>query len=427
MGTETGPYVSFDDGASWSDLALEMPVAAITDLIVHPRDNDLVAATAGRSFWILDDLSPLQQLDPRGAGALALYRPEPAVRSANGGFGGGARPRFGRNPPGPSTLDFVLPELPAAAPGAGAGDGDGAGGSEEPAIVIEIRDAGGELVRRFEGKPKPEPPGGGAGAVGLEQAPAGEGAGGGTGEAAEVESARKSPKNALEQAADAQITRFEVERGHNRVAWDLRHQQVLPIPGRFVFGTLAGRRVVPGTYAVTLRVAGREVGTELRVEPDPRVSATPDDYRAQEELMRALDGQLDEIHRTTLRVQAVRDQVERFLASAKNHDEADAIGEAGRELIEELTAVEEALVQKRTVDGQTVINFEPQLDFHFVYLRNAVEASEGVVTQGQRERLRDLTALWAEQRSRSEAVLGERLDRFNALVREKDVPTVLVP
>jgi photosystem II stability/assembly factor-like uncharacterized protein len=415
MGTETGPYVSFDDGASWQELALDMPVAAITDLIVHRGDNDLVASTAGRSFWILDDLSPLQQLDVARTGtAVALIDPEPAYRTVDGGFFGFPRPRVGQNPPGPATLDLILGEVPEAGPDA-------------PKIELDIRDAAGELVRRWEGEPRRETPAvedaGEDAAVDRSEAPASED----EGERAEKAEDEPAPKSPLDLAAEAQVSKFEAKQGHNRVPWDLRHQQVQPIPGRFVFGSLAGRRVVPGTYRVTLRVGDAEASTEIEVRPDPRADATPEDFRAQDELMRQIDAQLEGIHQTTMRVQAVRDQVERYLAAAKDHAEAEAVADAGRALIEKLTGIEEALIQKRTLDGQTVINFETRLDFHTVYLRNAVDLSEGMVTQGQRDRFTDLAARWAEERANAEQVLGAELAAFNALVREKGVPTVLVP
>ncbi|HVS62675.1 MAG TPA: hypothetical protein VMT85_04120 [Thermoanaerobaculia bacterium] len=428
-----GANVSFDGGRSWSTQQ-NQPTAQFYRVNVDnqfpyhvyggQQDNSAIAIESrspGGIGW--QDFYSVAGCESAWA-AFDPDAPEPAVRSAGGGFGGsgvGPRSRLGQNPPGPATLDFVLPELPVAA----------SGDDDEPTVVVEIRDPSGELVRRFEGRPKPAPAdgnGGGVGDAGEESRPDAEGATGEEPPEKPPEShAKELPENLLEQAAEAQITELEVKPGHNRLAWDLRHQQVQPVPGRFVFGSLAGRRVVPGTYTVTLRAGGEETSAELEVLIDPRVSATLEDYQAQEQVMLEIDRQLEEIHRTTLRVRSVRDQVERFLGAAKDHPEADAVVEAGRELIEDLTEIEEALVQKRTVDGQTVINFEPRLDFHFVFLRNAVEGSEGVVTQGQRDRLRDLAALWSQHWENADAVLGGALDAFNALVREKGVPTVLVP
>jgi hypothetical protein len=111
MGTETSMYVSFDGGKRWQNLQLNLPNTPITDLKVH--SNDLVAATSGLSFWILDDLSPLQQIDDGVAGSEAyLFRPRPAHRvNAFGGFGG-PDPRAGKNPPSGAIIDYYLKEAP---------------------------------------------------------------------------------------------------------------------------------------------------------------------------------------------------------------------------------------------------------------------------------------------------------------------------
>ncbi|MFQ5473681.1 MAG: WD40/YVTN/BNR-like repeat-containing protein, partial [Dehalococcoidia bacterium] len=129
MGTETGMYVSFDDGERWQSLQLNLPVSPITDLIVQGPMNDLVAATSGRSFWILDDLSPLQQ----GADDddIRLFEPRPAYRvQAGGGFG--SRANLGANPPRGAILDFMIDD---------AGD--------DTTATLEVFDEAGVLVRSY--------------------------------------------------------------------------------------------------------------------------------------------------------------------------------------------------------------------------------------------------------------------------------------
>ncbi len=101
--------------------------------------------------------------------------------------------------------------------------------------------------------------------------------------------------------------------------------------------------------------------------------------------------------------------------------------EQGKALIEKLDALEEELIQKRTVDGQTVINFTVQLNHHFIILHGAVDGSEEGVIEGARDRFRDLMAIWSEKRAALDSLLGTDLDAFNALVREKGIPAVIVP
>ena len=127
-GTEHGVYVSVDDGARWQSLALNMPVVPITDLDI--RHGDLVAATQGRGFWILDDLSPIRQAsEALGTTAVHLFTPQPAYRAQGGGRGGSAT--AGENPPTGAILYFGLPNRPVGE------------------VAIEFRDARGELIRSF--------------------------------------------------------------------------------------------------------------------------------------------------------------------------------------------------------------------------------------------------------------------------------------
>jgi hypothetical protein len=134
MGTELGVFVSFDDGESWDPLQLNLPVTPVTDLMIQKRENDLVASTAGRSFWILDDLSPLQQIDSSVTSAkLHLFAPRPAYRVERG-FSFGAPVAVGKNPPAGAILDFVVAEVSE---------------EKEKKLTLEILDSSGSLVRRY--------------------------------------------------------------------------------------------------------------------------------------------------------------------------------------------------------------------------------------------------------------------------------------
>ena len=134
MGTETGIYVSFDDGGAWRPLQLNLPVVPITDLIVQRRMNDLVASTQGRSFWILDDLSPLQQGADGANGGVRLFAPRPVYRVQQGG-GFTSRANLGTNPPEGAIIDFILDEV--------------TDDTTETTVKLEVLDERGELVRSY--------------------------------------------------------------------------------------------------------------------------------------------------------------------------------------------------------------------------------------------------------------------------------------
>jgi Sortilin, neurotensin receptor 3, len=382
MGTELGMYVSFDDGGHFHSLQLNLPVTPVTDLQVQRRENDLVAATAGRAFWILDDLGPLQQVTDEVKHAKAyLFAPRPATRVERGFSFGGAG-RTGKNPPPGAIIDFVLDSVDESKEDSS---------SASASASLDILDEKGEVVRHYPEKP------------------AGDGGDGG-GDFFGPRAARWSPKA-----------------GMNRVSWDLRHESPERVPGLFVFGALRGRKVVPGTYQVRLTAGEVTMTQPLVVEKDPRLDTTLSAYREQDDFLRDVEADISEIHGGVNRLRKVRDQVEDFVKRAEGQPNSDAVREAGKALTDKMNAIEDELVQKRTVDGQTVINFPVKLNHHFIILDGAVDSSEEGLIDGARDRFRDLSAEWQTHKAALDELLGGELDRFNELVRESGLPAVLSP
>ena len=361
MGTETGMYVSFDDGGAWQSLQLNLPVVPITDLIVQRRMNDLVASTQGRSFWILDDLSPLQQGADGANGGVRLFAPRVVYRVQQGG-GRGSRANLGTNPPEGAIIDFILDEV-----------------NDETTVTLEVLDEHGELVRSY--------------------------------------------------ASDAEddASRLDIEAGANRTSWDLRHETPKKVAGAYIFGSLRGRKVVPGTYRVRLTVNDEAIHEQsIEVRKDPRLETTLAQFREQDAFLERLENEISEIHESVTRIRDVRGQIEEFISRTEGHD-VDVLSEAGEALVTELTEIEDALIQKRTVDGQTVINFPSRLNHHFIYLRGAADGSEVGLIEGAEARFADLMLQWAVQRSALNELFGSKLASFNALVVEQGIPLVNMP
>lgn len=147
----------------------------------------------------------------------------------------------------------------------------------------------------------------------------------------------------------------------------------------------------------------------LAVGPDRAQAQDPALYRGQE---------ISAIHEGVVRLRDVRSQIQAFV------DREEGIAEEGKALIEKLDGIENALIQKRTVDGQTVINFPVQLNHHYIYLHGAVDGSELGVPEGARERLSDMNATWRGCQSELENLLGPELDRFDNLIRERGIAPV---
>jgi photosystem II stability/assembly factor-like uncharacterized protein len=220
-GLENSFRLSYDDGAHWQKPALGLPPAAVYDIRVQPRWNDLIVATHGRAAWILDDLTPLQELPRAQAAGAMLFAPRTAYAFSMHANDEGLYTRFsGKNPPSGASIAFYQ-----ATPGA-------------RAATIEILDGSGRVVRHIQGTQR----------VGEREVPL--------------------------------VTNFA---GINRAGWDLREDGPVRWAGAAkeeYRGPRVGAQVVPGAYTVRLRLGGRTFTQPLRVEADPRATYTAAQYRA---------------------------------------------------------------------------------------------------------------------------------------------------
>jgi len=242
-GTENGAFVSFDNGEQWQSLQLNLPIASVRDLAI--RDDELVAATFGRAFWILDDLSPLRQLNAQAAAAPAhLFEPADAVRVRRDTNSDTPLPPempAGANPPIGAILDYTLRSVPSQS------------------IELAIYDARGKLVRQFSSAPLPE-------------------------------SVTRPEKWAT--IADYWMANPEplpTQAGMNRFTWDLRYSPPPSIGHSYPMSAIPdetpagpeGPLVVPGKYVVKLIVAGQTYTQPLTVRPDPRVTVSASAFASQ--------------------------------------------------------------------------------------------------------------------------------------------------
>jgi photosystem II stability/assembly factor-like uncharacterized protein len=270
-GTEFGMYISFDNGARWQPFQMNLPVTPITDLKVAHKD--LVVATQGRSFWILDNLTPLHQINEKTTSAAAtLFAPREAIRTTGrGGFGGGRGAAGPQYPPAGAALDYYLPAAPA---------GD---------IKLEILDGAGKVVRTFTSSAAaPEERLPAADAEPPSEEGGGEGGGGGG-------RFRGGP------------TRVEKTAGLHRFTWDLRY------PGPWQSAARPegpnGPEAVPGKYAVRLTVGTWTATQPLAMVEDPRIvrdGVTTADLREQFEHNLRVRDLVSDVNRTVARLRAAQ-------------------------------------------------------------------------------------------------------------------------
>lgn len=376
-GTEFGLYLSVDDGRSWQPFQLDLPVTPITDLAI--TRGDLVVATQGRSYWILDDLAPLRQLaEGVATDAPHLFRPSPAVQWADGS-GGRARGAVGQNPPFGAVIHYALPA------GFGAVEGDG----KPPEVTLEILDAEGGVLRSLSSV-KPE-----------RQAPS--------------LWRRLFPEMVEPVLLDARP-------GANRYVWNLRLEDPDLVEGTVLWGRIAGPMVPPGDYQARLTVGEWSGTAAFEVVADPRVEVPAEAVRERFELARSVWQALDRDHELIRRLRGVRQQV-RDLAERFGGVEVES---SAKEISEALTAVETRLTQPMIQSSQDVLNYPPKLDNQLVDLQSTVESALGRPTAASRERFAELEAELDDLASELDEVLAAKLPAFEALLEEAGAPRVAV-
>jgi photosystem II stability/assembly factor-like uncharacterized protein len=399
-GTETGLWFSVDAGAHWRPLRVNrpgliadlakpdgeakgaLPLVPITDLVV--KDDALVVATQGRAFWILDDLGPLRQMTTEaGAAASWLFAPTPAYLF---GGPGGARGNLGANPAPGATLYYRL----AAEP------------KEKEEITLEILDDGGKLVRKFSNL---------AGEDGADA-----GAGGGGGE--EGEGGFGRPRGP---------SRIPAKAGLNRFTWDLRWPEATRFKGMILWGGgLQGPRAVPGTYQARLTVGGKSNTVRFEVRKDPRLATTLADYQRRFEMHAKIRDKLTETHDAITRLRDVRDQLTAVADRSKGVVKDTTITAAANALKHKLTAVEEALYQTQNKSSQDPLNYPIRLDNKLSLLTSDVDGADAPPTDQLQAVYADLAGQIDAQLTLLRAALDTDLGAFYRLVRDKEIPAVVV-
>lgn len=375
-GTEYGLYVSFNDGDSWQSLQLNLPVTPVTDLQI--RDQDLVLSTQGRSFWILDDLTPLHQLtDDVTQASQHLLKPRDAYRIRGGGFDIPSGPQ-GKNPPGGAVIYYTLAEeLP-----------------EDQEMTLEILDATGDLVRTFSSKtPEKRAPNlfaeffGFGGAAGMPP----------------------------------------VKKGLNRWVWDLGYPDGRPAPNTSMWGAISGPPAPPGNYQVRMTIGDWTATETFAVKKDPRVDATEADLQEQFRLAIEVRDLFSESHEALIKIRSVRDQVEDLVERLGAAEQAEGLDETKAALTDALTAVEKKIYQTQNQAMQDPLNFQPMLDNRIANLYGILLTAEAKPTAASHAHYEDLKAELAGYQGELDAALANELVAFQDAVAAKGAPPVIVP
>jgi len=367
-GTENAIYVSFDDGESWQPLQNNLPHAPVSWITVQEHFNDLVISTYGRGFWIMDDLTPLQQATPQVLASEAhLFPPRQAYRfrfitAPSTPYDD---PTVGDNPPYGAAINYYLKS--ASAP-----------------VKVTILDQAGEVVRTLTGPGNP-----GFNRIHWDL--------------------RNEPTNELRIRTSPLLPAPHVRLGAE--GWRA------PAGGGAAISVLAP----PGTYTVKLSAGGREQSHSLVVRKDPNSAGTDADIQAQTrmlfELRRDLNAAVDIVNRIEL-VRSQLQALERIAGDAE-------VKKAAAALAQKFVDLEMKFIELRLTGGQDGIRYAAKLISRFGYLANGIAAADFAPTDQQVEVQKLLAGRLRGHEAEFSGLMDKELAAFNAMLRSQNIPNIV--
>ena len=366
-GTVTGMYVSWNGGLNWFALQLNLPVTPITDIAIS-HDN-IVVATQGRSFWILDDLNILRQYNGNSHEG-KLYAPAPTYianwySSFNSNESKGTDLLKGVNPASGMVLYYNLPAL-----------------DKETELTITILDEQGNLVNNFsstantnyityEGNPPKKP---------------------------------VLPKN----------------RGLNRFVWDMRYPLLPGIPKVYIEGSYSGHQAIPGTYKLTLAYNNKIFETEAIIQANPLYNLSKEQYEAYQTFMSSAATSYREMTDMTNRLNEMNKKLKSLL-SKMGPQQHNKLLIMGNKLSQELTEWDAIMAQRLSKAYDDVENFENGFTAHYLNLISEADSSIPKITKGSKSRKFELEQEWARYKQNAEDLLKGPIRAFNAACQAEDV------
>jgi len=405
-GTETGLYVSFDDGAHWQSLRLNMPAVPIHDFVI--KDDDLVVATHGRSFWILDDISPLRQVsDEVCEASVHLFQPRlttrflaafsyelPPTPGKNFAFLGPFQATYrqqeiatgekvrkyldaGQNPPDGAVIHYALKEQP------------------QGEVILTFFTASGQVIRTFSSEEKEEQ---------LRPGP-------------DKDKEQKKKEPHVPKAA-----------GANRFIWDLRCAPPRRIQDdRKSEEIMKGPLVPPGVYQIQLQVGDQIYTQSFAVLKDPRVATSQEDLQQQFDLLEAIRTKVSEIHEAVNAVRSIRRQADEWEQRTRGLDIHESLLTLGKSLKDKLSAIEEGLIQPKVKDQMDTLSEPMRLSAKLAALAGTVASADAPPTRQAGLLFDELSARVATIIRKLHEIIDTDVATFNTQVHDASLPALIPP
>lgn len=366
-GTEKGIYASWNGGKTWEPFQLNLPLTPITDLKMHK--GDMVVATSGRSFWILDDVIALSQYQPSKKG-LQLLKPKDAYNGSWGSPLNGNSDKFkgsdtfdGINPANGVVLYYELPKL-----------------KDSTVITLDILDSKGKTIRTISSEKDPtyKPHNGG----GAPPAPL-----------------------------------LSKKEGLNRFVWDMEYPIMPGIPGVYIEAGFGGHSVSPDTYTFKLMVDGQTVSTTGIIKELPTYETKPGQYEEYDAFMTTTEQELTKMHYMINQLHAVQGNLKEMLKEVSD----SAVKKEGEKLLADMKSWDEDMVQRKSQAYDDVENFPNKFSAEYIFMINQTSSTIPRLNKASKDRKVELDAQWVGLKSRGTQFINTAIPAYNKVLWEAGI------
>lgn len=366
-GTEGGLYTSDDYGKHWTQTQFGLPICPISDLTF--RNNDLVVSTLGRAFWILDDLSALQQTeDIMREDEIQLFAPKLNYRYVGGRRTGGG----GKNPMSGAIIDYFLPKK-----------------LDSTELVLEVLDEQGVVVRSYSSK---------------------------------------KDKDYKKYDGGPQANKLlPTKKGINRINWDLRRATLPGVEKVFTLGSYAGSYVAPGTFTLRMSDGKTSIEQALTISADPRMTISQAAYDEQAETLTALERTVKDINESVTSFREVKKRIALINEQLVDLDETDSLRAQSKRILDKINVWETSLIQPKQKTFQDVINFPNKLNAEIMNLISRINGNDPRLTKGAKDRRDELMGEWATLKADMNSIIDVDITGFNQAYKEADIPILVLP
>ena len=371
-GTETGMYISWNDGQSWEAFQLNLPVTPILDLI--QRHDDLIIATSGRSFWVLDDLAVIRQ-KAQASNNFEIYKPEAAYLingssplNGNSKNFKGTHPLLGVNPANGVVLYYHLPSS-----------------KEQEELQLNIKDASGKVINSY--------------------------------------SSKQDPNYRKWDGGPSAEARLSKDAGLNRFVWNMRHKMMPGVPDVYIEASFRGHKVPPGVYTAELIQGAETSVTEFEVLANPLYPKDLD-YTGYSKFMNEMETSLRNMHDMLNDLNSKKASIQKIMKELDDDAKYEGIKKEAEVLIKEMTAWDEKMIQRKSKAYDDVENFPNKFSANYMFLINATESEIPRVNKGSRDRRTELDKTWMEYKKEGAQFLNVDIPAFNKKLWELGIGAI---